>query len=354
MISDKGIIIKNIYYMLTYAFQVLKQPHYDEIAAEDFENIHDLLAAILAKGVTKQLKQGLYKEYITESDNLSVLRGKLDIYRTINNKLQRKQLLSCEYDELSVNNIFNQIIKTTAFILINQYSVKEKYRKALKKAMPFFSDVDSIDPKSIKWNMLTFQKNNQNYKMLLNICCFVLDSLLLTTDKGEYKMATFLDDHRMSQLFEKFVLEYYRYHYPDLRASASQITWIVDEGIIDYLPNMETDITLRYGEKTLIIDTKYYSRVMQVHYGTHKFHSNNLYQIFTYVKNMDEGNTGNVEGMLLYAKTDETIARDHDYILSGSKIGIRTLDLNTSFSNISDRLNTIAEQFILEANSVKH
>ena len=53
--------------MLTYAFQVLKQPHYDEIAAEDFENIHDLLAAILAKGVTKQLKQGLYKEYITES-----------------------------------------------------------------------------------------------------------------------------------------------------------------------------------------------------------------------------------------------------------------------------------------------
>ena len=53
--------------------------------------------------------------------------------------------------------------------------------------------------------MLTFQRiikiiNAAEYML------FVLDSLLLTTDKGEYKMATFLDDHRMSQLFEKFVL----------------------------------------------------------------------------------------------------------------------------------------------------
>ena len=44
--------------MLAYAFEVLRQPHYGEIAAEDFENVHDLLAAILAKGVLKQLKQG--------------------------------------------------------------------------------------------------------------------------------------------------------------------------------------------------------------------------------------------------------------------------------------------------------
>ena len=33
--------------MLTYAFQVLRQTNYKEIAVEDFENIHDMFAAIL-------------------------------------------------------------------------------------------------------------------------------------------------------------------------------------------------------------------------------------------------------------------------------------------------------------------
>ena len=109
MTNDKGIFIKNIYYMLAYAFQVLRQKNYDNVAAEDFDNVQDLFAAILAKGVSQQIKQGLYREYITKNEDLSILRGKLGIYGTIKNQIQRKMLLSCEYDELSVNNIFNQI-----------------------------------------------------------------------------------------------------------------------------------------------------------------------------------------------------------------------------------------------------
>ena len=46
MTEDKGILIKNIYYMLTYAFQVLRQSNYEEVEAEEFEHIQDLFAAI--------------------------------------------------------------------------------------------------------------------------------------------------------------------------------------------------------------------------------------------------------------------------------------------------------------------
>lgn len=46
MTIDKGIFIRNIYYMLTYAFQELKQNNYEEIAGEEFEEIHDLFAEI--------------------------------------------------------------------------------------------------------------------------------------------------------------------------------------------------------------------------------------------------------------------------------------------------------------------
>ena len=76
--------------MLTYAFQVLRQSNYENVATEDFEHIHDMFAAILGKGVTQQLKQGLYREYVNKSDELTTMRGKLNLQGTIRNKIQCK------------------------------------------------------------------------------------------------------------------------------------------------------------------------------------------------------------------------------------------------------------------------
>ena len=44
--------------MLAYAFQVLCQKNYREIASEEFQDVQDLFAAILARGIAQQLKQG--------------------------------------------------------------------------------------------------------------------------------------------------------------------------------------------------------------------------------------------------------------------------------------------------------
>ena len=48
MIVDKGIPIKNVYYMLTYAFKELRHNNYEKIAGEMFEDIQDLFAEILS------------------------------------------------------------------------------------------------------------------------------------------------------------------------------------------------------------------------------------------------------------------------------------------------------------------
>ena len=44
--------IQNIYYMLSYAFQVLNEQGYKSVATEHFENVADLCAAILIKGLS--------------------------------------------------------------------------------------------------------------------------------------------------------------------------------------------------------------------------------------------------------------------------------------------------------------
>ena len=52
------------------------------------------------------------------------MRGKLDMPETIRNRIQRKQKLACEFDELSENNLFNQILKTTLHYLVRDDGVE--------------------------------------------------------------------------------------------------------------------------------------------------------------------------------------------------------------------------------------
>jgi 5-methylcytosine-specific restriction enzyme subunit McrC len=347
MIKDKSIFIRNIYYMLSYAFQTLNQSTYEDVAVEEFDDIYNLFAAILSKGIGFQLKQGLHREYINRHEDLAVLRGKIDMPGTISSKLAHKQILSCEYDELSENNYLNQILKMTVMTLLLHAKVKPAYKDDLKKNMLFFSNVDTLDPFSVRWSSIRFQRNNQTYRMLISVCQLIIEGMLITTDKGEYKLASFVDEQRMCRLYEKFVLEYYSQKYPSLNASASQIPWALDDGIGTMLPIMQSDITLRKDETVLIIDAKYYSHSTQVQYEKHTLHSNNLYQIFTYVKNKDAG-FGQmphvVSGLLLYAKTEDDIQPDNSYLMRGNRISVRTLDLNCEFSLIASQLNKIVEE----------
>ena len=349
MTKDKSIFIKNIYYMLSYAFQVLKQSNYDDVASEKFEQAQDLFAAILSKGVAQQLKQGLYREYITKHETLSVMRGKLDMQETIRNRIQRKQKLACEFDELSENNLFNQILKTTLHYLVRDDGVGADRKIALKKILVFFDGIDLLEPSGIPWSRLHYQRNNRNYELLMNICYFVLDGMLQTTDKGEYKMAAFSDEH-MARLYERFILEYYRQRHTYLtEVKAAQVKWDLvgenSDSMIRFLPIMQTDIFLRLKEKILILDAKYYGRSLQQQYDKYTLHSGNVYQIFTYVKNQDKDNTGNVAGILLYAKTDEPITPDCMFNMGGNQIGAKTLDLNVDFKVIAAQLDKIAEDF---------
>ncbi|MBP3647441.1 MAG: 5-methylcytosine-specific restriction endonuclease system specificity protein McrC [Clostridia bacterium] len=337
--------VQNIYYMLSYAFQVLNAQGYKDIATEQFDNVAELCAAILTKGIAVQLKRGLGKEYIPQTEALSSLRGKIDITESIKTQsLLRKQLI-CTYDDFTVNSYLNRILKSTMELLLHA-DISKARKKALRKLMIYFADVDVLDVHTINWN-IRYDRNNQTYRMLVSVCYLVIKGLLQTNTDGSTRLMDFIDEQRMCRLYEKFILEYYRKEHPEITARASQIPWQLDDGFSDMLPIMQSDITLSKGNRTLIIDAKYYAHNTQTQYDVHTLHSGNLYQIFTYVKNKDAeyGEAPHeVSGMLLYAKTDEQIQPDHVYHMSGNKISVRTLDLNCDFVEIAYQLNQFAEE----------
>lgn len=342
-----NIPIKNIYYMLSYAYQILKQDAYKNMSTEEFKNIADMFAAILQKGIETQLKRYLNREYVEEKSSLSTIRGKIEINDSINEMSFLKKRLVCSYDEFSTDSYMNKVLKTTLTVML-KVNIPSSRKQKIRKLLLYFEDIHTIDIRYINWN-LQYNKNNQTYRMLMGICFLFIKGMLQTQSDGSVKLMNFIDEQRMCRLYEKFILEYYRKEHKELTANASMIEWQLDTDNKEMLPGMQTDIMLSKDNKVLIIDAKYYSHSTQVQYEKHTVHSANLYQIFTYVKNkeveLSKSDHHEVAGMLLYAQNADNYLIKNDYYMSGNKISVQSLDLNCDFIEIKNQLDKISNSF---------
>ena len=74
--NKSRIPIKNIYYMLCYAWDVLDIKNDILVDEDDFNDAYDLLSRIFAYGVGKLIRSGFHKSYVDKQEELSTLKGK--------------------------------------------------------------------------------------------------------------------------------------------------------------------------------------------------------------------------------------------------------------------------------------
>jgi len=323
--------------MLSYAYNTLNQKTIEKISGEEFDNIWDLIATVLCQGINKQIRRGLIRDYTSHEDPLTVVRGRIMVGNSIGLKLRRSNRLSCEYDEYEENILLNRILKSTAEILMKNQKVKSGTRWKLRNNLTFFHMVDTVDLRGFNWNRLVFGRREKSYQLLINICRLVAENLILSEKSGELLLPSFIMDQHFHQLFEKFVLNYFKVERKDLTVKSKRIKWhITGECDQSTLPGMLSDVYLQKENRRLIIDTKYYSKSLSQRYEKWTVHSNNLYQIFAYVVNESAHTVDRVDGMLLYAKTDEEITPDEQFCLNGHRFWVKTIDLNREFDKGED------------------
>jgi 5-methylcytosine-specific restriction enzyme subunit McrC len=330
------ILVSNIYYMLAYAFRFLNIGTIDRCGSEEFENLHNLFAEMIIQGLRRQLKRGLPGGYRDRSEELSNPIGRIDIESSVRRVTQVNHRLVCDFEEFSEDTPGNRLIKCAVTHLLRHDGVsadRKCYLKALQWGLAGVSDAPyrKTPPQ---------RTGGAEYATLVNLCRFLLEGLLMNTSGGQ-RMREWLPDEQMSSLYERFLLEYYRKHHPCFNARSAKIDWDM-EVVPTEMPEMKSDVYLTYGEKTLIMDAKFYRRTMSEHFGKKEYHSYNLYQIYTYVKNADAVRSGNVAGMLLYAKADEAVTPDSDSVIGGNKVSVKTLDLSQPFQGIRAQLENIA------------
>lgn len=350
--------VSNVYYMLAYALNNGRLPaiNNEKLNSENFENVFDLYAFLLSQSVGYLIKKGLFKNYICEEDSLYTIRGRININKTIKENTLLKHKLVCNYDEYSENILMNKIIKTTMYYLIKSNKVSKYFIKNLKNVYAYLNEVDLIyDINSIQWKTLKFTRNNNYYESVIMICKMTLDSVLLTEKSGINKvlgLAIKKEDYH--SLFEAFIRNYYRSEYSGkLTSEVEKIKWSIltddpDNSGAEKIPNMNTDISLIHGKTELIIDAKFYTKTLSDKsmngYDKKSIHSNNWYQINSYVINKKYQKPDmNISGMLLYAKTNEDELPEVKVNIMGNYLYVKTLDMTRSFDEIKKQLLEIGK-----------
>ncbi|WP_350343208.1 hypothetical protein PRVXT_002498 [Proteinivorax tanatarense] len=344
MDGNPKIPIKNIYYMLCYAWNVLDQSDNIFLGSEKFDNIYNLFARIYINGTSSLIKRGFNRYYIQENKATSTLKGKINISDSINQQSFSYGSLVCQFDEFSKDITLNQIIKTTTNILIKSPYLDAELRKKLLKIRLHFSEIKDIRLSKTLFSSLRYNKNNYHYRMLINISELIYQGLITNEEDKKFSFSDFVRDNQMAKLYEKFVLNFYKTHLDETvyNVHAPKLKWNLDEEIneeyMSLLPEMRTDIVVenRVKNTQTIIDTKYYAQTLVTSNWAdiEKVRTGHLYQIFAYVCNSDF--LGSKKGMLLYPTIEKEI--NAVFPVGGKNIEARTLNLNAEWQDITDRL----------------
>lgn len=342
---SERIPIKNIYYMLCYAWDRLKEK--DSISVDNIEgnDLLDLFARVMISGLNYLVKRGLDRRYLCVNDDISFIRGKINFNDSIKTLQWIKCRMLCEYDDLSYNVLHNQIIKATIEQLINYKGLNDELKDGLLNSYKYFRYIDTIKLNKMTFRQVHMNRNNRYYDFLLKICETIYDNLLVDENTGQSKFKEFeRDPKQMAYLFENFVRNFYRRELNGYKVYRENISWDITEAdniFNEYLPQMQTDISMETDTRKIIIDTKFYKDAFTYHMDSKKLNSNNLYQLFAYLKNVEAKGGLNIkaEGILLYPLVDQQI--DYDYLVQGHKIMIRTVDLNQEWELIYRRLISI-------------
>ncbi|MBN2694465.1 hypothetical protein JXR93_07370 [bacterium] len=336
--------IKNIYYMLCYAWDKVEMKDIINISVDNSIDLKNLLAKILISTTKIILKQGLKRDYIEKTEELRYIKGRVEISHIAQSRFYHKKFDTvCSYSDYSESILLNRVIHSTILRVIRLKDIDKNIKKDLSKLKRYFSTIDIIELNSSIFKNINYNRNDGFYKFIIDVCRFIYENTLPTESEGEYRFTDFTkDDREMGYIFECFVRNFYKVEQTDFKVVKKEIIkWNLTsskEKDNSYIPQMVTDITLENSEQKIVIDTKFYKETLTTNYDKERVKSENLYQLFSYLINQEDGTEKrySTTGVLLYPTIDTDYTLDFAY--KNHKIKVRTVDLNKDWSDIHSRL----------------
>lgn len=337
-LSEHGIPIRNLWFLLAYASGLAKFIEPVNVEIEDKAELPDILARLLAHVVERRLRGNLSRGYQDRAANLHRVRGRIDWLKTESGLLLSRGQIACRYQELTNDTPRNRL----ALIALMRISALLRGSNLTQRCSGLIrclkdAGVAPINPSSVEVARDMSSRVDTDDALMVHVAELILHDVIPSEVHG-YQKHHGLDrsETLLRRIFEKAITGFYVHelHGRDgwhVRGQ-TQLRWQTvgaTDGIHSMLPVMQADMVFEKKlERRIILDTKFTNILNAKFRGGEGFKSAYLYQMYAYLKSQTGRSSAladNAEGILLHPTVDRPV--DEAVTIQGHKIRFVTINL---------------------------
>jgi 5-methylcytosine-specific restriction enzyme subunit McrC len=200
--ARNGGIRKRLVHMLAVALDMRIEA--GDITDHDYqrETLLEILIRLFSAKLVDAIRQGMPRRYVAWTDDLPVLRGRLDVTRQFTKFAASPQKLACRYDALSEEIELNRIMKA-AVVRLARVSRSADNQRRLSELAFAYAEVSDAPIALLRWDTVVIDRTNARWQQLLNLAKLLLGERFQTTSSGPGSGFSLLFE--MSALFEEYV-----------------------------------------------------------------------------------------------------------------------------------------------------
>lgn len=228
--------------------------------ARQNETLLDILIRVFADRLLAEARRGLPREYLEQSDDLSALRGRLDVIRQFTHNAVRPDRLSCRFDTLMADTPLLRIMKACVTTL-RRYARKSDTARRLDELRFLLADVSDVSPNAMPWKQVQIDRTNRRWETLYGLARLFLKREWQAThhDTSVQHGITLL--FPMNKLFEAYITALARRALRGgnlaLRAQGGRLNCLFEEGGAERFQTKPDILINNALGSTMIIDTKW-------------------------------------------------------------------------------------------------
>ena len=194
--------IANLWRMLGWAYDLLKLSG-DAPVPLTMADLLESVVEVFVGQVGDLLRSGLLRGYVPERDNLTAMRGRLNVAGHIRANVAAKHRLLCDFDEFTSDVLENRIIRRTLSLLLRVHAWSPRVRLPMdhherRMAEARLQHIDDRD-----FDDVHFTRLNERYRTPLALARLLLQMLSVTHRYGDREMRPLLLG--MPKVFERFL-----------------------------------------------------------------------------------------------------------------------------------------------------
>ena len=286
--------------------------NYSEISSLKLykQSLNEILAYLFSKKLQKELRKGVYGEYVYIEENINSLKGSLRVQEQIKNLASHSSKAFCRFEEFSRDNKLNRILS----FFVKEVMKNIKNRETLKLLRVSEMILGDVDERSITLNEVnnfSFNRLNKPFEDAFTLGKMIVLGESTLGNSGGNKAYSIL--FKMNEIFEIYIGKLLRelLYEETVHIQHSKYKLLIKEetnrGVFKLIPDIVIE---KNGIESVIIDTKWKS--VESKFNRHGVKREDLYQMYAYLTRYKNVSTV----ILLYPYNERIEGEDGEYLES--------------------------------------